>query len=136
MLAKKINYTDYDGNPRTEECLFFLSKSDLLEMDMSTTGGMEKLLRKIINTQDTPKLYAIIKDIVMKSYGVKSDDGRRFIKNKTLSEEFSQTEAFSELIVELFSDPDKLAEFIRGILPQDIASQLPSDTEVAKMLNE
>lgn len=124
MLTKEITYTDYDGNERKENFLFSLSKADLLEMQMSTAGGMEKKLQKIIEAQDTTKVYEIIKDIIMRSYGVKSDDGRRFVKSKALSEEFSQTEAFSELVMELFSDQEKMVAFINGIIPQDVAQQI------------
>ena len=124
MLVKEITYTDYDGNERKETFLFSLSKADLLEMQMSTAGGMEKKLQKIIEAQDTTKVYEIIKDIIMRSYGVKSDDGRRFVKSKALSEEFSQTEAFSELVMELFSDQEKMVAFINGIIPQDVAQQI------------
>jgi len=124
MLTKEITYTDYDGNERKETFLFSLSKADLLEMQMSTAGGMEKKLQKIIEAQDTTKVYEIIKDIIMRSYGVKSDDGRRFVKSKALSEEFSQTEAFSELVMELFSDQEKMVAFINGIIPQDVAQQI------------
>ena len=80
MLKKTITYTDYDGVERTEDFYFNLSKAEIMEMDFSATGGMEKMIKKIVNTKDTKAMIEIFKDIILKSYGEKSSDGRRFIK--------------------------------------------------------
>lgn len=117
MLKKTIRYVDYNGAERTEDFYFNLTKAELNEMNLSTTGGMEQMLRDIINAQDSPKMVAVFKELILKSYGVKSADGRRFIKSKELSVEFSQTEAYSELFVELLTDENAASSFINGILP-------------------
>lgn len=119
MLKKTITYTDYDGNQRTEDKYFNLTKAELVEMNMSITGGLEKTIQKISEEQDVAKIIALFKDIILKSYGEKSLDGKRFIKNAELSEEFAQTEAYSELFMELATDADKAAAFINGIIPKD-----------------
>ena len=102
MLKKTIKYTDYNGVERTEDFYFNLNKAEIMEMQLTTVGGLDAYLKKIISAQDMPTLMRIFKDLVLKSYGVKSDDGRRFIKNEKLREEFEQTEAYSILYMELF----------------------------------
>lgn len=128
MLKKAITYTDYEGNDRTEEFYFNLSKAELLEMELSTTGGLEKQINKIISSQDAPQIITMFKDIILKAYGEKSADGKRFIKSKELSDAFAQTEAYSELFMELATDADKAAEFINGIVPKiDTTGVIPAN---------
>ncbi len=117
MIKKTISYVDYDGNERTEDFYFNLSKAELTEMNFSVDGGLQNYIQKIIEAQDNKTIFRIFKDIVSKSYGEKSLDGRRFIKSKELSDGFLQTEAYSVLLEELGSDSEKAAEFIKGIVP-------------------
>lgn len=124
MLKKTITYTDYNGIERKEDHYFNLSNAELMEMEMSTTGGFAEMLQKLIDAQDNPSLMKIFKKIILKSYGLKSDDGKRFEKSEELSKAFEQTEAYSELFVELFTDADAAAKFIQGIIPANAAKQL------------
>ena len=116
MLKKTIKYTDYDGNEREEDFYFNLSKAEITEMELSKEGGMSEYIKKISATQNGPELIKLFKDIIIKSYGEKSLDGKRFIKNKELTEAFTQTEAYSELFIELASNADEAAKFINGIM--------------------
>ena len=127
MLKKTIKYTDYNGVERTEDFYFNLKKAEIMEMQLTTVGGLDAYLKKIISAQDMPTLMRIFKDLILKSYGVKSDDGRRFIKNEKLREEFEQTEAYSILYMELSTDAESAAAFVNGIIPADVAKQLPKD---------
>lgn len=115
MIKKTITYTDYEGIQHTDDFYFNLSRAELIKMEYSIQGGLMKKIEKLSKSVDPTQIMPLFSDIILKSYGVKSDDGKRFIKSKELSEEFSQTEAYSELLVELFSDPDKAGEFIRGL---------------------
>ena len=124
MLNKKITYTDFNGVERTETFSFNLTKAEIMEMEMSTTGGLSEMINKIIEAQDTPSLIKLFKDLVLKAYGEKSADGKRFIKSEELSTAFSQTEAYSELFMELATDADAAAKFVNGIIPADAAKQL------------
>lgn len=130
MLKKTITYTDYDGIERTEDFFFNLSKAELAEMQLSSSGGMERVIQQIAATQDMKRLIELFKDIILRSYGEKSMDGRRFIKSKELSEAFSQTEAYSELFMQLATDTDMASAFINGIMPKTDAS--PEETEKAR----
>ena len=118
MLKKTFTYVDYNGVERTEDHYFNLSKAELMEMELSTTGGLAEMINKIVAAQDAPAIVKVFKDLVLKAYGQKSADGRRFIKSKELSDEFSQTEAYSQLFMELATDADAAAKFVNGIVPQ------------------
>lgn len=124
MLKKTIKYTDYNGVEQSEEFLFNLTKAELMEMELTTEGGLQEMIKRIIQAQDTPTIVKTFKEIILKSYGEKSLDGKRFIKvndaGVPLSRAFSQTEAYSELFMELASDDKAAAEFVIGIMPADI----------------
>ncbi len=122
MLKKLINYTDYDGRERSENFYFYLNKAELMEMELGVDGGMQQMIQLIIDKQDIPKIMNAFKTIILKAYGEKSPDGRRFIKSEALSEAFSQTEAYSNLYMELVTDAGAAAAFINGIVPEDVAA--------------
>lgn len=123
MLKKTITYTDYNGVERTEDFYFHFSKAELTEMEMGTTGGYAEMIKKIVAAQDAPTLIKIFKEIVLKAHGIKSDDGKRFMKSPEIAEAFSQTEAYSMLFMELATDADAAAKFVNGIMPADLAAQ-------------
>lgn len=123
MLKKTITYNDYNGSELTEDFLFNLSKAEVLEMEMATPGGFSEMIQRVISTQNTPELIKIFKELILKSYGEKSADGKRFVKSPELSEAFSQTEAFSNLFMELAINADEAAAFVNGIMPSDFAKQ-------------
>lgn len=120
MLKKTITYTDYDGNTRTEDFYFNLSKSELVEMQLSSDGGLDKFIKRVIDAQNSRELVALFKEFIIKSYGVKSDDGRRFIKNDTVRDDFVQTEAYNELFMELTTNANAAAEFLNGVVPSEL----------------
>lgn len=120
MIKKTITYKDYNQVERTESFYFNLSKAEVMEMEMSTAGGMAESIQKIVDAKDAPAIIRVFKDLVLRSYGVKSDDGRRFIKSKELSDEFSQTEAYSQIFMELATNADEAAKFVNGIIPSDL----------------
>lgn len=126
MYKKTITYNDYNGEERKDEYYFNLSKAELFEMEMSVKGGFSSLLDKIIKTQDTPALMANFKTLILKSYGEKSIDGRRFIKSDELSTAFSQTEAYSELLIELVTNDGAAADFVNNVFPNDYSDIAPS----------
>lgn len=124
MITKTIKYTDYNGVEREEKFLFNLSKAELMEMEMGTTGGLAEMIKRIVETQDAPSIIKIFKELILKAYGEKSADGKRFIKvdenGNSLATAFSQTEAYSQLFMELATDSVSAANFVKGIIPADI----------------
>ena len=128
MLKKIITYTDYNGVERTEPFYFNLSKAELMEMELGVTGGMTEMLDKIIAAKDAPSLMKTFKEMIMKSYGIKSDDGKRLIKSEVLSIAFTQTEAYSVLFMELITDDKAAADFVNGIIPNEIQAEVAAQT--------
>lgn len=120
MLKKTITYIDYNGVERTEDFYFNLSKAEVLELEMGTTGGLTEMINKIVAAQDTPTLIKIFKDLVLKAYGEKSPDGKRFIKSDEIRDAFSQTEAYSNLFMELATDAEAASKFFNGIIPDNV----------------
>lgn len=134
MLKKRITYTDYNGEERTEDFYFNLSKAEIIEMEMGVTGGLTELIKKVMATKDVPSVMKIFKDLILRAYGEKSADGKRFMKSEELSREFSQTEAYSILFMELATNADEAAKFVNGIIPADLAKQMPANAEDAAKL--
>lgn len=124
MFKKTVTYTDYNGVERKEDFFFNFSKAELMEMEMGTTGGYAEMIQKIVDAKDAPSITRIFKELVLKSYGVKSDDGKRFIKSQELSDAFSQTEAYSQIFMELATDDKAAAEFVNGVVPAELAKQV------------
>ena len=118
MIKKTITYEDFEGNQRTEDFYFNLTKAELVDMETSIDGGFEKRVQKIIAAKDENKLIKIFKDLVLRSYGEKSPDGRRFMKTPAIREAFAQTPAYSEIFMELVTNAELAAQFINGILPK------------------
>lgn len=120
MLKKTINYTDYNGNDRTEDFYFNLTQAEITEMELSVDGGLVEMLNRIVAAQDGKQIIAVFKDIILRSYGEKSPDGRRFIKDKERMEAFAQTEAYSNLFMELATDAKAASDFVNGIVPANV----------------
>ena len=120
MLRKTIKYTDYDGNEREEDFYFNLNKAEVTEMELSKQGGLSEYIKRIVAAQDAPSLVELFKELICKSYGEKSLDGKRFVKSKELTEEFTQTEAYAELFVELASNAEEATKFVNGIMPKNM----------------
>lgn len=127
MIKKTISFTDYNGNQRSEDFYFNLTKAEIAEMELSTVGGLTQMLRGMIAAQDMPAIVKFVKELILKSYGKRSPDGRKFIKNEELSEDFMQTEAYSQLFMELATNADATAKFVNGILPEDVRQQAEAE---------
>lgn len=123
MYIKRIDYEDYDGNKRTKEAYFNLNKAELLELQMSWDGGLEKVLKKIVEEKDQKRMIEMFKMIILKAYGEKSLDGDRFVKTPEITEAFTQTEAYSELFMELATNDQAAADFINGIMPKNLVDE-------------
>ena len=126
MLKKTVVYEDFDGNVRTEDLYFFISKTELTEMELSTPGGFANKLQRISTDADGAEIMKTFKEIILMAYGEKSADGRAFIKKRNgvrLADEFEQTQAFDTLYTELLLDPEKASAFINGIMPRDLIEE-------------
>lgn len=130
MLKKTIKYTDFNGVDREEDFYFNLTEAELAEMNLMTKGGLKGYLEAIINTQDTPAIAELFKTIINKAYGVKSADGRKFMKSPEILEDFIYTQAYSNLYMSLIADANSAANFINGIIPEDMAKQVEAQKAI------
>ena len=128
MLKKTITYIDYNGNERTEDYYFNLTEVEAMELELSASGGLTANIQKIVDSQDGAAIFRIFKEIILKAYGEKSLDGKRFIKSKELSEAFSQTGAYNKFFMELVTDADAAAAFINGITPGEAKTELKKES--------
>ena len=124
MLKKTFKFVDYNGNPRTEDFYFNLTQAEVTELELSVDGGLTAMINRVVQAQNGRQIIDTMKDIILKSYGVKSPDGRRFIKNQEVRDAFAQTEAYSQLFMELATNAKAASDFVAGIIPakEDVAS--------------
>lgn len=132
MLKKTVTYEDYNGVTRTEDFYFNLSKAEIAEMELSTAGGFAEMIQKVIAAQDGPTIIKIFKDLVLKAYGEKSADGKRFVKSEEIATAFSQTEAYSQIFMELATNAEVASAFVNGIIPADLAKEVAKQNPALK----
>ena len=126
MLKKNITYTDFEGVERKEDHYFHFSDSEIMEMENSVAGGLANKLTRIIEAQDAPEIMKNFKEIILKAYGIKSADGKRFEKSEEISTAFSQTGAYDKLFMELVTDAKAAADFINAIIPHKTKAENPA----------
>ena len=124
MIKKTTTYTDFNGVTRTEDFYFNITEAELVEMEVGVEGGMRNLLEKIIRENDKKMIYEYLKKIVLTAYGEKSADGRRFVKSEELRNGFAPTEACSNIILDLCNGDNAASDFIKGVLPSKLSSQV------------
>lgn len=132
MIKKTVTYTDFDGNERTEDFYFHLTEQELTEWELSVDGGLSGALSRVINTEDNKKLVEIFKNLLVKSYGVKTPDGRGFIKNQEVLDNFIYTQAFSDIYMELATDDKAASEFVNGVIPASLADKARAEMKATE----
>lgn len=128
MLKKVIKYTDYNGAVREEPFYFNLTQAEVTELEVSVEGGLVEMINRIVAAQNGRQIIDTFKDIILKSYGEKSPDGRRFIKNQEVRDAFAQTEAYSQLFMELATNAQAASEFVNGIIPAKADAEPAAET--------
>lgn len=127
MLKRDITFEDFNGDKVTETHYFNLTGTELVELETAYSGGLEKNIETIVEAKDAKTLFAEFKKIILMSYGQKSPDGKHFIKNDELRELFSQSAAFDALVMEFFTDEAVAANFIKAVMPRDLAEAVEED---------
>ena len=134
MFKHNIKYTDYNGTEREEPFYFNFSKAELMEMELSTQAGVEEMIRMMIATNDNAKIVQTFKDLILKSYGIKSEDGKRFIKSEELRDQFEQSEAYSEFFMQMIANEDGLqTKFINGVVNGSNVPNMTEEEAIAKL---
>lgn len=127
MIKKTITYSDFNGNERTEDFYFNLTKAEITKMELSIKGGLAEMIQRIVAAQDTPAIIEVFEDLIKRSYGVKTPDGRGFVKKAEDLEAFISTEAYSQLFMELATNADAASQFVNGVVPADMAKQVAQE---------
>ena len=117
-------YTDYDDHQRTEDFYFNYSKAELTDIQFSVNGGLAGMIDRIIQTNNTPELVKLFRELLQKAYGEKSNDGRRFMKSPELTKSFTETEAYSQIYMRLATDSKAAQEFINNVVPKDVLGKV------------
>lgn len=131
MRKETITYTDYNGLEKTEDFYFHFTEAEVMELELTTHGGLVETMQQMVKSKDVPSIVSSVKNILLKAYGVKSPDGRRFIKSPELSTEFSQTPAYSILWMQIVQDDKKAAEFFTEVIPKDKQKVQPNENHPA-----
>lgn len=131
MLKKSITFTDFNGEKVTEDHYFHLSKADLVELEMSKQGGLAAWIQRVVESEDGNAIMREFKHLILSAYGKRSEDGRRFVKNEALRDEFVSSEAYSELFMELITDADAAGKFVNGIIPPNLEADVAKLPKVA-----
>lgn len=120
MLKKEISFVDYDGEKRTETHYFNLEKNELIKLEISSVGGLEESVKRIFQARNGKEIMDIFERIILVSYGEKDLDGVHFNKSEEMSNRFKNSKAYDTLFMELVTDDNAAADFINGILPDDM----------------
>lgn len=129
MLKKTITFHNLDGQPISEDFYFHLNKAEIAEMELSQKGGLSGYVDQIVKSEDAPTLIKLFKELILKTVGRRSEDGRRFIKNQDIIDDFTQTEAYSELFMELSTNHESAIAFMKGVLPAGMESQVEASAK-------
>lgn len=136
MFCKEIKYVDYNGNKKSKKLYFNLTKSELTEMDLTTVGGMRSFIERITDTDDQAELIKLFKELILKAYGVKSDDGERFIKGGEITQAFEQSMAYDTYFMQLATDEKEAIAFVNGIVPRDLVEAAKKENDKAALLSQ
>lgn len=136
MLKKTITYTDYNGEERKEDFYFNLNRAEVIEMEIGTAGGYAEMLKRIVETRDGAQIMKVFKTLILKSYGIKSPDGKQFQKSEEITKAFEQSEAYSELFVSLCTNAEEAVKFINGVLPMTEEQRKQAAVKAAEYKSE
>ena len=136
MFKKTITYTNFNGEEITEDFFFNLSKSEIAKSNFSTAGGIENLLRKLVNEKNIQSLSDLFTDFIGRSYGIRSDDGKFFRKSPEIRADFENSAAYDTLYMELLTSPESAVEFLKGVLPSDLTKDIENNDEIKALIDQ
>lgn len=138
MIKESITYTDFDGETVTEELNFHLSKLELTELatelpdgvadDLSTNSSPQEIVAIVVEKLGQKGIIEFIKKLILKSYGIRKtgQDGKtRFLKTAEITEDFASSVAFQDFVMKLVEDDDAANKFFNGVIPSELAAQIP-----------
>jgi hypothetical protein len=133
MLKREIKYEDFDGNEVSDTYYFNMTRTEWLEFNAEYEGGLEAVFKRVVDTKDMKQMITILKNFILTSYGIKSEDGKRFIKNDKVREEFTQTPAYDVLFMDFATNDNAALDFIKGIIPKEFAEEFNKEISQAQV---
>lgn len=124
MITREVTYTDYNGDEQTEKYYFDLTVPEMLELSFSSAGDIQSTLERLSNSRKVGEIFNIIQTLIFKSVGVKSDDGKRFVKNEEVLNDFKQSRGYESFLMKMMQDTDYASKFIEQLIPQDRIQQI------------
>lgn len=124
MITREITYTDYNGDEQTEKYYFDLTIPEMLELSFSSAGDIQSTLERLSNSRKVGEIFNIIQTLIFKSVGVKSDDGKRFVKNEEVLNDFKQSRGYEAFLMKMMQDTKYASKFIEQLIPQDRIRQI------------
>lgn len=124
MIKKTVTYKNFNDVEVTEDCYFNYTESQLADLEMSVGGGLSATLRSLSAAQNETELYKFFRQLILGAYGIKSADGRKFMKSKEISEDFEQTAAYNAIFMELVTNTDKAIEFVNNLIPESLKEKM------------
>ena len=121
MIKLTYTYTDYDGNERTEDYYFHYNDAEIVKIELGVEGGFTEKIKRLIAARDIPEIIKVFDEVIDTSYGVKSPDGREFIKSPELTAKFKRTEGYSKLFMDFVTKEGFAADFFNNLIPHEIA---------------
>lgn len=136
MLKQTVTYTDFNDNTQVEDLYFNLSKTEIVDLELDPKGSLSSRLEAVSKTQDASEVYRQIKDIILKAYGRKSEDGRKFQKSEAIRIDFEESAVYDEFVWGMFKEPEKLTAFLEGIVPKQAIEEALEEQEARKKVLE
>lgn len=142
MYKVDVPFEDFNGNMQTETLYFHLTKTRLsknltLGDELDDIQAMLQGEPRQLNPDEIRKIVHLVERIMELSYGIRSEDGKRFDQRPALWEEFQQTAVYDAFLYSLFENPNNATQFILGVMPRDLVEaakkemnqlQLPEET--------
>ena len=94
---------------------------------MTHAGGYSEYLNRIIDAKDRQTLVALFKELLLLSYGEKSDDGRSFMKSPEIAHRFECSGAYNVLFMELATNDESAAAFANGVVPKALLDKVKAE---------
>lgn len=133
MIKETLTYVDYNGVERTEDFYFNLSQTEIMDLEASLPGhSIEEWAKSVYNTREFDKLWNLFSDLIKKSYGIKSEDGRRFKKSEEITKEFAETEAYPVLMMKFLNEPGFATNFFTNLVSNNVKKSTAPTLSVVK----
>lgn len=132
MFAREFTYIGYDGKEKKDTYHFNLNEAELYELDLSSIYGFTGQMERLLKAERTQEIVEMFKGIILGAVGEVSPDGRRFVKNEQIREDFYRSKAYAQLFVELVSSGEKFSEFLKAAIPEEIRKKMEADDASAK----